>query len=98
MAKKTTKKTVVKTETKTTPVKTKAEKTHINELRDMYSDFKETLSEIVGDTGDFAKKHTFLIVIAFLLYLWNRNRTFTIEGFVKKLEDKLSREEENTDW
>lgn len=63
---------------------------NINEMRGMYDDFKETLSAVVGDSGDFAKKHKWMFIIGFLLFLWNRNRTFTIDGFVKKLEDNLA--------
>jgi hypothetical protein len=70
-------------------------KENINQLKEMYADFRDTLGEIVGDTGDFAKKHKFLIILGFLFYLWNRNRTFTIDGFVKKLEDKLA---QDSDW
>src|SRR5690606_3724453 len=79
-----------------TPSRVAEKKENINQLKEMYSDFRDTLAEIVGDSGDFAKKHKFLIIIGFLLYLWNRNRTYTIEGFVKNLEKKLG--EENNDW
>lgn len=66
-----------------------------NHLKEMYQDFSETLSEIVGDTGEFAKQHKVLLLIGFVLFLWHRNKTFTITNFIEDFEERLKAKKSN---
>lgn len=61
----------------------------MNNLKEMYGDFKETMTEVLGDAGKFILAHKFLIALAFIAFLLYRNKQFTIAQFVKKLEDRL---------
>lgn len=70
----------------------KAEK--IKFIKDIYSDFKETLTEVLGDTGQFLIKHKVLLFIAFIAYLIYINKQFSIERFVNKLEERLKEDRE----
>ncbi len=84
---------------KTEEIKTAAEETaktnEINNLKKMYGDFKDTMTEVFGDTGKFVLQHKFLIGIGFIAFLLYRNKQFTIGQFVSKLENRLKG---NRDW
>jgi hypothetical protein len=58
-------------------------------LKNLYADFKETFSTVLGDGEEVWKKHKLLVILAFLGFLYYRNKQFTIGDFVKKLEDKI---------
>jgi len=58
-------------------------------LKKLYVDFKETLASVFGDAENVVTKHKLLLIIAFIAFLLYRNKQFTIEQFVKRLEGKL---------
>ena len=75
--------------TKAQKKKKEARTKEVKFIKELFADFKDTLTEALGDTGVFIKKHKLLLVIAFLGFLWYRNRQFTIGGFVKELEKRI---------
>lgn len=86
---------MAKTKTKkATASKDKSERN--NQLKEMYQDFTETIGEVIGDTGEFAKKHKLILLIGFVFFLWHRNKTLSISGFIKEFENRLK--DKKTDW
>lgn len=69
-----------------------AQKKEIQFLKGLYGDFKATMSEVFGDAEDVFRKHKLLVIIAFIGFLLYRNKQFSIEQFVNKLEDKLKKD------
>ena len=67
-----------------------------NQLKEMYQDFSETIGEMLGDTGDFVKKHRLIILIWFVAFLWYRKQTFSIGKFIQDFEDRIKAEK--NDW
>ena len=67
-----------------------------NQLKEMYTDFSETVGEVLGDTGEFVKKNKTLLLIGFVFFLWYRNKTFSIGSFIKDFEDRLKAKKQ--DW
>jgi hypothetical protein len=61
-------------------------------LKELYGDFKTTMGEVFGDAESIFKKHKLLVIIAFIGFLLYRNKQFTIEQFVNKLEEKLGKD------
>lgn len=64
-------------------------KQEIQFMQNLYGDFKKTFGEVFKDSKDTWSKHKVLIMLAFLAFLLFRNRTYTIDGFVKKLQDTI---------
>lgn len=67
-------------------------------LQNLYGDFNKTLTDIVGDTGKTLKKHKVLVLLAFLGFLYFRNKQFSIAEFVKKLEERIKGQAREKDW
>lgn len=89
-------KTVTKTDAATAvEVKKEAKNKEITFLKNLYTDFKETFGAVFGDAEEFAKQHKVLLIIAFIGFLLYRNKVFSINGFVKRLEERIK---EDRDW
>ena len=58
-------------------------------LKDMYEDFKSTMKVVLGDFEETIGKHKLLLIFSFLAFLLYRNKQFTVDQFVQKLEKKL---------
>lgn len=69
--------------------KSKSNIKEVKFLKSLYTDFNDTLETALGDAGKTVKKHPVLVIGAFLLFLLWRNKSFTIENFVKKLEERI---------
>jgi len=72
---------------------TKVENKEITFLKGLYTDFKNTMTSVFGDAEEVFKKHKLLIILAFFAFLLYRNKQFTIEQFVKKLEERIKEKE-----
>ena len=64
-------------------------------LKNLYEDFKETFGEVFGDAGDLWGRHKLLVIVAFLGFLYYRNKQFSIAEFVEKIENKIKKD---TSW
>jgi len=99
-------KKLIKKSNKNKGVKTKmkklmknlSNKKEIHFLKNLYEDFKETMGETLGDAGDTFKKHKLLIIVAFLAFLYYRNKQFSIGQFVQKLEDRIRGKAKEEGW
>jgi len=78
-----------KKEVKEETTVTTEKKKEIQFMKNLYGDFKGTMGEVFGDAKETWFKHKVLIIIAFVAFLIYRNKFFSIEGFVKKLEERL---------
>lgn len=76
-------------------IKKEAKNKEITFLKNLYTDFKETFGAVFGDAEEFAKQHKVLLIIAFIGFLLYRNKVFSINGFVKRLEERIK---EDRDW
>jgi len=75
-------------------VKKKVEANHeVMFLKQLYTDFKSTLTSVFGDAENVVSKHKILVIVAFIAFLLYRNKQFTIEQFVQRLEGKLKKDE-----
>jgi len=70
-------------------VEAKEKNKEIAFLKKLYEDFKETMGAVLGDGKEFVFKHKVLIAVAFIAFLIFRNKQFSIEQFVRKLEERL---------
>jgi len=69
--------------------KAKAKNENVKFLRGLYQDFRDTMGDAFGDAGSVWKKNKLVIIIAFVAFLLYKNKQFSIEQFVKRLEDKV---------
>jgi hypothetical protein len=83
-----------------TPKKSPAEakQKEIQFLKGLYGDFKTTMTEVLGDSGEFIMKHKVLLILAFLAFLLYRNKMFSIQRFVDELEKRLVGKKQEEDW
>lgn len=61
----------------------------VQSMKRFYNDFKEVTGEVFGDAEATFKKHKLLLILAFLGFLYYRNKQFSIAQFVEKLEKSI---------
>ena len=61
----------------------------VQSMKKFYREFKDVTGEVFGDAGETLKKHKLLLMLAFLGFLYYRNKQFSIAQFVEKLEKRI---------